>query len=75
MSKQVRVVQDPEIPIEREVLAQAVIDISSSFTKLTRSGLNRRAIVALIADDTKFGKGVIEDILRSLDGLAKNYTK
>lgn len=71
----VTIAQDPENPVKREILAQSIVDISTSFNKLTRSGLNRRAIVVLIADDTKFSKGAIEAVLKSLDSLAQNYTR
>lgn len=71
----VKIIQDANMPVEREVLAQAIVNISASFVKLAQSGLNRRGIIALLADDTKYGKGVIDDILKSLDSLAKNYTR
>lgn len=75
MSKpSVKIIQDPETPVEREVLAQAIVNISKSFERLLRSGVNRRAVVILIAYDTKLGIGQIENILGSLDRLAQNYT-
>jgi hypothetical protein len=70
-----KVVQDAEAPVEREVLAQAIVDISISCKKLLKSGLNRKAIVALVNDDTKLGKGLVETVLLSLENLAKNYTR
>lgn len=75
MRRPVKIIQDPTAPVEREVLAQAIVNISKSFTKLTQSGLNRRAIIALISDDTRFTKGTINDVLTSLESLAKNYTR
>lgn len=67
--------QDPEKPVEPEILAEAIVRISASMKKLTASGLNRRAIVTLIADGTNYGKGTIEKVLDSLDTLAKKYTR
>jgi hypothetical protein len=32
-------------------------------------------VIALIADDTKLGKGTINTVLTSLGSLAKTYTK
>lgn len=73
--KQAKVKQDDENPIAVEVLAAAIVTISMSFKKLLKSGLNRRAVVALIRDDTSLGKGTIEVVLDSLENLANAYTK
>jgi hypothetical protein len=70
-----KIVQDDEKPVEKEVLATAIVQISEAVQKLYKSGLNRRAVVALIADDTKFGKGTIETVLDSIQDLSKTYTK
>jgi hypothetical protein len=75
MNKPVKIVQDETAPVEREVLAQDIVSISKSFDKLLRSGLNKRAIIVLIAYDTKLGIGQIENVLGSLESLAKNYTR
>lgn len=74
-SESIKVVQDISAPVEREVLAQSIVNISRSFEKLTASGLNRRAVTILIAYDTKLGIGQIENVLGSLDTLAQNYTR
>jgi hypothetical protein len=71
----VKVVQDKEAPVEKEVLATAILQISGSVKKLYASGLNRRAVIALLADDTKLGKGTISTVLNSLGDLAKTYTR
>jgi hypothetical protein len=69
------VVQDEEAPVDKEVLATAIIQICNAVRKLEKSGLNRKAVIALINDDTKLGKGIIETVLLSLGNLAKTYTK
>jgi hypothetical protein len=74
-AKTAKVVQDIETPVDKEVLATAIIQISNAVHKLYNSGLNRRAVVALIADDTKLGKGTIDTVLSSLLDLRKTYTK
>jgi hypothetical protein len=61
--------------VTKEVLATAIVQISGAVKSLEKSGLNRRAIIALIADDTKLGKGTINTVLNSIGDLAKNYTK
>jgi len=76
MAQRVAVVkQDPDKPVEQEVLAEAIVRISTGLKKLTASGINRKGIVALLSDDTKLGKGVIETVIDSLDSLAKTYTR
>jgi hypothetical protein len=64
-----------EQPVTKEVLATAITQISDSVKSLEKTGLNRRAVIALLADDTKLGKGTITTVLNSLGDLAKNYTK
>src|SRR5271167_340899 len=67
--------KDNEQPITKSVLATAITQISDSVKSLEKTGLNRRAVIALLADDTKLGKGTITTVLNSLGDLAKNYTK
>ena len=62
-------------PVTKEVLATAITQISDAVRRLDKSGLNQKAIIALINDDTKLGKGLIETVLLSLRDLAKTYTK
>jgi len=61
--------------VPKSVLATAILQISDGVKDLEKSGLNRRAVIALIADDTKLGKGAITTVINSLADLAKNYTK
>lgn len=70
-----KVKQDAEAPVEKEVLAAAIVQIGDSLKRLYDSGLNRRAVVALLADDTKLGKKTIEAVLDSLADLRRTYTK
>ena len=62
-------------PVTEQVLATAITAISDSVKALYKSGLNKRAVIALIADDTKLGKGTINSVLNSIADLQKNYTK
>jgi hypothetical protein len=64
-----------ERPVTKELLADAIVRISDAAKSLEKSGLNKRGIIALIADDTKLGKGTISTVLNSLEDLAKNYAK
>ena len=56
-----------------ETLAQWIATISESAERLSKSGLNRKAIVALIHDDTRMPKRDIIKVLTSLASLQKLY--
>lgn len=66
-------VQQPEPPIECTVLAEAIVEISKAAKRLNESGLNRKAIVALIHDYSAMGKKDIGIVLDSLEALAEMY--
>lgn len=78
----VDVIDDPEKPIEKKILAEAIVDVSKALKKLGASGLNRRAIIVLIYDSipapkyprNKTSKGEIGDILDALETLKDRYT-
>ncbi len=74
MAARRRVKDEPE-ETEQETLAKAIRAISASMKKLAKSGLNRRAIVTLVYDDTKISKRTIVQIFDSLDELADLYTE
>lgn len=57
-----------------KVLANAIVEISSSFKRLLASGLNRNAIVVLLQSDTGLSKKQINYVLDSLLQLATRYT-
>lgn len=63
-----------EGPVDEVSLALQVHAISDAVQKLAKSGLHRRAIVALIHDDTKISKRSIEEVMDSLESLKKKYT-
>ena len=74
MARQVKVVQGEE-PVPKEVLAEAIVKISAGAEALRKSGLNRRGVIALIADKTNFGKGTIAVVLDALEDLRKDYCR
>lgn len=74
LGSKVVVKQDDEAPIERVVLAKAIVDMSAAVERLRRSGLNDRAIIVLVSDKTKIAKGTIEDVLDGLASLSATYT-
>lgn len=61
----------PEVPAV--IIAQSVKKIAEAAEKMRQSGLNRRAIVALIQDECKLGKREIELVLNCLEELGNLY--
>lgn len=56
-------------------IAEAVAQISKSIKALRNGRLNDRAIVALVHDYSKLNKGVISQVINSLESLEKVYLK
>ncbi len=71
--KQVQIVQDPEAPVEKTVLAKAILDINVAATALKKSGLNRRAIVVLVSHSSKQPQYVVSNVLDGLEQLKRDY--
>jgi hypothetical protein len=71
----VTIKQDPENVVEQPVLAEAIIAMSKSMDRLLYNKLNRKAIVTLVAADTKLSRRDISLVMDSLHDLAKTYTK
>lgn len=69
----IKVVQDEAKPIEVSVLAKAITDISVAAKRLSQSGLNRKAVIVLIAHDSGLGQGVVRAVLDSLTDLQRTY--
>jgi|GEM_PF-3150370 len=67
--------KDGEKPIEKEILADAIVNVSAAMRKLSASGLNRNAIVTLVKDATGITKKDIEQILQALVDLKRMYCK
>jgi len=61
--------------ISPDSLARAIVEISEALRALTRSGLNRKAIITLVADDTKISKSTITHVLDSLEDLRSKYVR
>jgi hypothetical protein len=58
----------------KKTLAKAILDVSYSMERLLADGLNRSAIIVLIADDTGLSKKTITKILDSLGHLRDKYS-
>jgi hypothetical protein len=68
------IAQDPEKPVEREVLATAITKISEGMQALLKSGLNRDAIIVLLHDRTRLPKSTLNTVLNGLAQLKRDYT-
>ena len=62
-------------PETKEILADAIIRISDGFTALQKSGLNMRAIILLIKDQTNLPMRDIELVLKTLPRLKGWYCR
>ncbi len=74
-SAKVKVTRDPEKPVERNVLAQAIVDIAAAMKKLTYGGVNRDAIVILVHDQTKLPKRDIVAVFNALQDLERQFCR
>lgn len=67
--------QDEQNPIDTEVLAQSIVDLSDGVKSLLSGPLKRDAIIVLLRDYTGLPKRDISTVLYGLEGLRKEYTK
>ena len=75
MTKTIVTVKQPEPPIRKEILAEAIVKVSEGFSALQASGLNREAIVVLVQAQTKISKRDINAILNALARLKSWYAR
>lgn len=75
-TQKVNVTQKAEAPVERNVLAQAIVDISSAMKKLTASGLTRNAVIVLVHDRLQcVGKRDIGYVFDALADLERQFCR
>ena len=75
MSADVALVQkEGEEPVPVNVIAQSIVRIDKAVKRITRGGLNRDAIVTLLARSTNVTRNDIQAVLNGLDQLRKRYT-
>lgn len=72
--KRVGITQDIAKPVADSVLAQSIVDISKAMAKLATSGLNRKAIVLLVAHSSLCSQREVKAVLDSLESLQRDYT-
>lgn len=74
--KDVRVCIAPEeAPLGVEIMEKSILAIAEAMRAINRTRLTRKAIVVLIAAESKLGKGTIEVVLNNLDALEEIYLK
>lgn len=71
----IKVVQNVEKPVPKEVLAEAIVRIGGAFDALRKSGLNEEAIVILLHAKTQVGKPDIRAVLNGLRQLRGWYCR
>lgn len=73
----VKVMQDENAPVEKGVLAQAIVDIAKAATQLSRAGIGHNDLVALIVrrGPSRLTKTAVSDTLSALDQLRRDYSK
>lgn len=69
-----KAVVEPTDDVTHKNLVDAVVAISKAMKRLTKSGLNRKAIVVLLADDTRLPRRDINAVLDSIETLAEVYS-
>ena len=69
-------VKKSDPPESDEILAEAIVKIGNAVQSLSRrGGINKKAIVTLIHDQTKLPKKIITAVLDSLPQLERLYCK
>ena len=71
----VSIKQNPEQPIAAEIIAQAIVQIADGMRQLNATRLSRKAVVALIQDQSKLSKKTIEIVLNNLADLEHDWLK
>lgn len=74
-AKKVTVKQDAEKPVEVEVLAQAIVDIATAAKRLSRSALNRKAVIILLSHATNEPQHRIKAVLDGIEELERTYLR
>lgn len=73
--KKLVVEKNPEDIIPFVVMERSIVAIGESMARINKTRVTRRMIVALIWDDCKIGKGIIETVLDSFEQLEARYLK
>lgn len=75
VSAGIKVTQDPESPVPVEIMAQSIMEIGAAVKRITRSRLNRKALVILVSHASKQPQYIVERVFDSLESLEKTFLK
>lgn len=75
MKKKLAVEKNPDDVIPFEIMERSIVTIGESISRINKTRVTRKMVVALIQDDCKVGKGIIETVLDSFEQLEQNYLK
>lgn len=70
----IKVIQDEDQEVPKEMLATAICTLSDSINKLILSGLNETAVVVLLRDSTGLSKRDIKLVISAIGQLRNDYT-
>lgn len=69
-----KAIEEQQLKHAREDFSVVLASIDREFKKLLASGLNRRAVIALLHDSTKLPRKTIEKVLIGITQLKDFYT-
>ena len=73
--KKAKIVQEEGQEIPAEIIAQSIVKIAKSMEAIGKTRLTRKALVALIYDQSKISKRTIELVLNNLEAMEQVWLK
>lgn len=67
--------QSEENPVNEDVLAEAIMNISAGMARLNASKINRKGILVLLSHSCKIPQTYIARVLDAIEDLKKDYCK
>jgi hypothetical protein len=74
MAKTKVMVDAGDPPVDKVILAKAIVDASAAMKRLAASGLNQKAIRLLVSHSSGVNQTQVKCVLDSLEQLAADYT-
>lgn len=70
----INITQPPE-PVPAEIISTSIVQIASAMKDINSTRLSRKALVALIHDQSKISKRTIEIVLNNIADLERDWLK
>jgi hypothetical protein len=68
------VTQSPDVdPVPVEIIAESIVKISKAMEAISKTRLNRRALIVLISESSGTPRTHVKNVLDSLQQLAEDY--